>query len=136
MIRPATIKDIPFCIKVARKFCELAGVKYNKESLTNTLTQVIESDDGILIRSDNGLIAGLMANHFISGERYSQELAWWSTGNDGKQLLNAFEKESINRGAEFIIMISLNNDYQSKIDSIYKSRGYESLEHTFIKRVK
>jgi hypothetical protein len=131
LIRPLTIDDLPFALKIGRKFCELAGVSYNKDALTGSLLKLI--DDGIVLRSDQGIIGGIVYPMYMSGELVAQEFFWYSEGGDGQDLLKAFESEAKKLGATKVIMMSLANEYQSKINEIYESNGYKHLESHFMK---
>jgi|DEB0MinimDraft_10_1074344.scaffolds.fasta_scaffold01020_2 hypothetical protein len=133
MIRPVTLADMDFCQSIAIKFCEIAGTNYDRSTVENTVEQLI--NNGIMIRSDRGIIGGLVFPLFMSGETVAQEFFWYSEGKDGKELLEAFEDAAKEKGATKIIMVSLHNEYQSKIDKIYTDLGYIESEKSFIKGI-
>jgi len=133
MIRAVTLEDMEFCHSVAIKFCEIARTDYDRSTIENTVEQLI--NNGIMIRSEHGVIGGLVFPLFMSGEIVAQEFFWYSEGKDGKELLEAFEDAARDKGAAKIIMVSLHNEYQHKIDKIYTDLGYIESEKSFIKGI-
>lgn len=133
MIRNCTADDIPELLEMGRKFCKLAGRKYNEDALSTTLKTLIDS--GILIRSEKGCIGGLVFRMFMSGELTAQEFFWWSEDKQGRNLLEAFEEKAKEMGVVHIIMVSLANSDYTRVGDIYEKAGYEFLESNFIKRI-
>ncbi len=137
MIRFATNNDLLDCLKMGVDFCGMAGMKPSRIKIKQTLKDLI-NNQSLIVYGDKpqGMIAGIIYEHYFNTEVISQELFWWvdpeSRGGVGLKLLSAFENWSKDNGAEKIMMISLEANDVSKV---YKKRGYAPLEHTFVRSI-
>lgn len=93
------------------------------------------------VKEGKGVLMGVVYPHFTNhGYLVAQELGWWVEPEYrgttiGARLLKEFEKEVTRRGAKSIVMFSIKESMQEKVDSMYLRCGYKQLEHTFIKAV-
>lgn len=133
MLKKCSKEDLPDLLKMGQKFCEAVKFEFDKKVLSNTLNNLISN--GICIRTEKGCIGGLVYPMFMSGELVAQEFFWWSEDNNGKVLLDEFEKIAKDMGAKKIIMVSLAKSDYNRVSSIYDNRGYEFLEPHYIKEL-
>ena len=138
MIREAVEADIPELVEMARAFHAAShyqdAVPFIAGDVASTLETLIADDDGVVLRHDSGLIAGVIAPFFFNaGYRQAIELMWYAT-RDGRALLTAFEAWANERRAGCIIMGSLSSGRESRVAEIYKRRGYVPGETLYIKR--
>lgn len=123
--------DLPDILEMGKRFCKVADLEFNEETLRSTLINLI--DNGICIRSQMGAIGGIVYPMFMSGKMVAQEFFWWSEDEKGLLLLQAFERKAKELGAENVIMVSLAKSGYNRVADIYKKCGYEFLESNFIK---
>ena len=133
MIRKCTLNDLDFCFEVAEKFGVLAGHVIDRDRLQETLLMLM--DHGVMIRSDKGIIGGMIFPFYMSGEIACQEFFWYSEGGDGVDLLKEFERICKEEGVSRVIMSTLCNDYQEKIDSLLLNNGYRHFEHSLVRNL-
>lgn len=138
MIRIATHADIPECLRMGREFIESAGFDFNAAVAEQTLRQLIVSPDGALFVVDGGMIGGLVYQHFFNAERIAQELFWWVDpekrgGTTAVRLLDAFSVWAKERGAMRLTMIALDASDGDRVGDLYRRRGFEPLERTFVR---
>lgn len=134
-MRVATPEDLPDCIRMGVDFSLMAGFEPVREKIGGTLAALI-NDGGILVHGKpaTGMIGGVIYTHFFNNELVAQEMFWWvdpgSRGSVGLELLEAFEQWAKDRGADKIIMVSLElND----VSRVYLKRGYKPLEHGYVR---
>lgn len=118
---------------MGEKFCHKVGLGFDKSFLEKTIVNLIES--GICLRSEKGVVGGLVFPMFMSGRVVAQEFFWWSEDGKGRDLLEAFELKAKEMGAESIIMVSLAKSDYNRVGDIYKKRGYSLLESNYIKDI-
>jgi len=132
MIREATKSDTNACIAMGLEFLDMAGFEPVIEKVEQTITSLIDGQS-LLVSGDpaTGMIGGILYPHYFNNEMIAQELFWWVSPlhrGSGIKLLDAFEDWAKRRGADKIMMISLE---KNDVSRIYKKRGYQALEHTF-----
>lgn len=143
MIRPATFNDIPIILSWSHKFVQEIPhpIEADEPSIEDTLSQLIESDDGCLIVSRDGqsAIGGMIfPYHFNKAHLAAQELFWWVDEKDrknglGKKLLKGFSDWAAEKGATTLHMIALSNASHDHVENLYKKHGFDRLETTYVK---
>lgn len=120
---------------MGRAFADEAGVTqhtgWDDGAATELLAGLIESPDGILLCSNDGMIGGLVFGHPFSGQRVFQEMFWRSHGRDGMRLLRAAEAKARGLGAVRSFMIGM--DSLPDLDRLYSRLGYAPAERTYSK---
>ena len=142
IIRDATEDDFLDLVSIGSDFAAAAGMpEVDVDTLVTTLRTLMDS--GVLKVAENGEIAGtigaLVFPHYWNvNEVVAQELFWWIREeyrgtSAGIRLLNACEKECQGMGAKKLMMLCLDNLDGDKVANLYRRRGYEPQEQTFIK---
>jgi GNAT superfamily N-acetyltransferase len=147
-VREATVDDIPACLAMGAQFFMAAGLadvtSFSAESVSETLHNLMQSEDGCLLVADDGAglvgMAGALAYpfYFNAAARTSQELFWWVTPEArgqavGRELLEKMEAWAAKAGCTSITMICLPID--SPAERMYASAGYRASERSYIKRI-
>ena len=138
MIRPAEVSDIPRLLEMGKAFADEAGVTartgWDDESVTGLLEGLIESPDGVLFVSEDGMIGGYVAPHpFNRKMRMFVELFWRARDGNGLALLKAAESAAVARGATKSIMVAM--DGMDRTKRLYGRFGYEPVEAQFMKEL-
>lgn len=137
MVREATFDDIPAIMALGREFADEAGVTarvgWDDASVWDLLAGMIESPDGILLVSDNGMIGGVVYPHPFSGMRVFVEMFWRAKDGQGTALLAAAEAAAKARGAERMFMIAM--DDMERTRRLYARIGYAPVEVQFMKEL-
>lgn len=138
MIRPATLDDIPALLDLGEEFAREAGViertGWNEQDVSALLVTLIESPDGIVMVSDNGMIGGYVAGHPFNQEtRMFVELFWRAKDGQGKALLDAAETAAIARGASKSIMVAMQG--MERTERLYGCLNYRPVEAQFMKEL-
>lgn len=93
MVRNCTLDDIDWLVSKANEFNDKHyDIPLNQDKLWNYLTAVIQSSEGVALRTDHGAIVGMYVTDPLRDWEVLVETAWYSTGMDGIRLLNAFER--------------------------------------------
>jgi hypothetical protein len=154
MIRYANKNDINQILELGEDFFKLAGwpkyCKWDSSSVISTLTSIIDGKiPGILIVAEEGIecyIVGIAAAlifpfYFNFDVIVGQELFWYvdilhrakSVGPMMEDFLEKEAKEKFN--VSVFIMASVSGLRDEALARMYKSRGYDAAENTFIKRL-
>lgn len=135
MIRPATVSDIPQIMALGKEFADEAGVTarvgWDDAHVEALLQNMIESDEGILLVSEDGMIGGAVYPHPFSGRRVFVEMFWRARDGNGLALLKAAEDAARERGASQSIMVAM--DDMDRTRRLYKALGYAPIEAQFMK---
>jgi GNAT superfamily N-acetyltransferase len=143
-IRAATLDDIPALLDMGARFHEGSAyrglIDFSKVQVSKTLNFLIENDGGCVFVNEadgvlTGAIAGLMAPHFVSGDRFATELAWWvdteARGTVGPRLLKRLEEWAKDNGARTLSMIEPPGN--PGVGRIYERFGYRLAERNYMK---
>lgn len=121
-------------------------VGYDKDSLlgfaemaqeSRSVAMFVAEVDGEVV----GAVAGICYPHFLNNNRVvAQELFWWvdpehrgsTIGNELHDMLVTWA--SMN-GARAFFMIAINNERSDRIEKLYKRKGYEPLERTYVRGI-
>ena len=147
MIRLATLEDVSALGAIGERFhreARLEGVApYVREDCEQSIRQLIESPDGVVLVAEEGGevigVAGGMAHpfYFNHSHRTGGELFWWvdpKFPGVGMRLFKALETEARALGCESWAMIALEEIDPVRTGNLYRRRGYEPREHSYIKR--
>lgn len=147
-IRKASSADKPQIIELIIEFYKESlreyGIKFDLETLSNTVQNFIDNHIGIVAEQDNkiiGVIGGtVIQSIFSENQKFGQEAIWFvtkesRTGRAGYRLITEFEKECFNRGASLVIMIHMSNLYPEELSKLYRMNNYKLLECHYIKGV-
>jgi GNAT superfamily N-acetyltransferase len=138
MIRRATLKDSPALLEMGRKFADETGVAerigWDAESVADLLAMLIESETGIVLISEQGMIGGYVApHHFNRNVRMFVELFWRAEDGQGRALLDAAEAQAEALGAAKSIMVAM--DGMERTARLYGRLGYVPCETYFMKEL-
>ncbi len=140
MIREATADDIPAIMEMGKRFADDAGVTaqvgWDDESVTATLHHLIDSDDGILLVGDNGMIGGLIYPHpYNRAVRVFQEFFWRSEGREGLRLYKAAINQAKAMGASLGVMIATDEMEPEATGRLYERLGYQPAERHYMRKL-
>jgi len=138
MTRLATLDDMPRILQMGKDFYKVAGITtgFDDASFTCFCNMLMDGDENrTLIISDSGLIGGMIIPAFCN-QKWAQaiEVMWWSTSGHGIELLRAFERWAIGRGANEIRLSEISG--VSMAGKIYKRIGYAPKETSYSKVIK
>jgi hypothetical protein len=138
MIRAATFDDIPALLDMGKRFADDAGVTarigWDDDSVADMLEALIESDDGIVLVSDKGMIGGFVSAHpFNRAVRMFTELFWRAEDGNGLALLAEAERIAADRGATRSAMVAM--DGMDRTRKLYARLGYAPCEAQFMKEL-
>jgi hypothetical protein len=138
MIRDADVNDIWRIADMGERMAARAklAVGFDRTSVTATLRQLIESTDGILLVSDQGMIGGLCYPHpFNHAVKIGQEFFWYSEEGLGLDLLDACEAKGKELGVQFWTMLCMETMRPKAVGKLLERRGYVATEHSYIKEL-
>ena len=134
--RQANHYDIPDLVEIGARFHEKskAAIPYCRESVALTLGNIIDNEDGVILINGDAVAGALLhPAWFNHAHKTGQELFWWSDGSNGKQLFSDLEEWARSRGADSFAMIALESLRPSVVSAIYRRKGYQACEHSFLK---
>jgi len=139
----ANTDDFGRLIAMARQFYAASGYSeiadFNEPTLLTLFGYLVTSEDGFLMATDNGMLAGLSFPIFFDGDSIlTQELMWWvdpegRAAGEGAILLDAFESWSRSRGAKATIMLNLETLDPDGLAKVYARRGYAKAEQNWMR---
>lgn len=134
--------EVPLLLPGAREFFlegQISG-KLNESHFCKVLTDGIETSRMFVIAHGaplRGAIGGVLFDDMATGEPCCMEYFWYvhkqERGSVGIRLLDAFEKESKNRGAVRVLMMHHVTNGSERFDHIYERRGYHLREQIFVR---
>lgn len=137
--RTATAEDVPALVDMGRQFHSMSPHKpvadYDGDAVARTLAFLIGHPDGLVVRSDTGVLGGFMAPIFFNPRvRMMEENFWWAQGG-GQELRRFFEARAKAMGAQFVYFTTLENDRIGAIDRVMKRDGYRPVERRYMKEL-
>lgn len=137
MIREATHSDIPALVAMGKTFTDKAGfadhVGYCPESVAALLGNMLDGGHVLLI-GDKCMAGALVVPHpFNHAHTTAQELFWWSEGREGVRLFEALEAAVKARGAQSLVMVTIEAINPDAAVKFYQRRGYRQIERNFMK---
>jgi RimJ/RimL family protein N-acetyltransferase len=147
IIRPATETDVPRIVEMAGLF--VASTPYRQlitvdrgcvEALVRRfLTHPTPGEVVLLVAEAEAVVVGMIAmlifDHPISGERVASEIVWWMDpthrGTAGLRLLRAAEQWAQAQQAAIVQMIAPT----AKVERFYEAVGYTAVERNYQRRI-
>lgn len=140
-IRRARPEDLPQLVEMGGRFLnnpDYAGViAFVPEKVDNLMRRLGAAEDSLLLVADDGgtltgMIAFVVYDHPISGEKIGGEVFWWADKRGaGLKLLRAAEAWAISKGAAILQMIAPNE----RVGRLYEHFGYKQVEVMFQRRL-
>jgi GNAT superfamily N-acetyltransferase len=90
--------------------------------------------------SIQGLLAIVLAEHFLTGAPYADEVAWWvepahrRTSLAGR-LLHHMERWAVDQGLDFVKMVAPEDAEGHHLGDFYRRAGYVPVETCYLKRL-
>lgn len=148
-LKIATIDDLDQVVPMCEAFVKESPYhknRYDLEKIKKTaehlLTQPKETAIVILAQHETdtvGFLVGIITEELFSNSRIAAELVYWVAPDwrkgfsYGRDLLDAYEFWARKIGATYITLGSLSTN--PRIDTLYKRRGYNKTEHSFVKEL-
>jgi L-amino acid N-acyltransferase YncA len=145
-IRPALATDIPALVEIGHKFFALNPFRHktsiDEDSLAASLAGFIKDHVVLMAEIDGKVIgtAGAVIVPLYWNDNYFQglETFWWldpeHRGNgNGKALRAALEASAKEEGADFWVMMALEDSEPEKVGEMYKKAGLVPIEHSYMK---
>ena len=144
MIRLLTIDEIPKAAELGPLFYKEGNLpgSFIPETFIKNWENIFNNNIGFIIGMFDskskiiGLLGGIMSADFNDCTLYASEMFWFvKKENRGRSisLLDAYEKEAINRGAKRCSMGLLVGLHPDGLGRIYERRGYSPVEKTYFK---
>lgn len=132
---------------MGRRFFETAGwpdvAEWDEASVEKTLRFLMEQPTGCLFVAEKdgqlvGMTGGMLTPFYFNlGHLTGQELFWWVEPEHrgvGSGLFDALEAWAEAAGAQTFTMIAVDRLKPDVMARIYRARGYQPAEHSFIRR--
>ena len=125
-------------VAMGKRFTDKAGyadhVGYDAGSVERLLAGLIDSDAAVCLVGPECMASALIFPHpYNNAHTSAQELFWWSEGKDGLRLFNALEQAVRAKGADSLVMITVEAIRPEVMGRLYRRQGYAPVEHNFIK---
>ena len=146
MIRKATMADKPQILKLLHDFFQDTDYKFlgwDEQSSSAFISDLLTKDFTVIFVDDavSGCIGGYITPFWINmNKKAAQEIFWYvDKSKRGSKvaigLLNTFEKWAVEQKADFIAMSSTTNLDPSGVGALYKRKGYQPADISYIKEV-
>lgn len=142
-VRLAEEKDFESCLELIKEFhaesLDAYNLLYNDECALLILPKfigssfVLEVDDKIV-----GILAGMVVNYPVNGEKIFQEYMWFVNKHYRKYGINLYrhlEEYCRENNIKKIIMVHMANLKAQKLEQFYNRLGFELLEKHYIKNL-
>lgn len=135
--RKAQISDLELCCKHAIEFY-LKGpwsqyVSMDPQGLVDSMVGFIESEDSLVLVSEDGLFIGTIAPTILNPEVFvAQEMVWYCK-REGREFLRLFEEWAHSKELNIIIMSQIVDDKEPIMRRLFRKYGYRPIEATHIK---
>lgn len=138
-VREATLDDVPALVEMGAKFHAMSPHKgmgeYDAEGVGRMLAFMATSPSAILLTNGEGVIGGVLAPvYFAPGKIMADESFWWA-GAGGGELLAGFEQIARAKGADFVVLSTLENERSAVIGRVVSRKGYRPVERRYIKEL-
>jgi GNAT superfamily N-acetyltransferase len=120
-------------------------IKFDKDYWSEWLKVITEPTDSylVLLSEDAGKIVGILVGQIYLGHPLVQhskvavELFWYvkpeHRGRKSFLMVDLYEKWAMENGATHICMSLLDNEHKTKLDRIYRAKGYSPMETQYMK---
>ena len=145
MIREAEHSDIPRLLVMGREFWDQTPWRvlgeFSDETAGNAFRSFIDGDStAIFVTVDEtdsaiGAVAVICGTNWMTGAPVAQELFWWVEPQAAKQAVTLWKRAeawAAEHGAP-LSMVRLNGMRDEALDRLYRMRGYEVMEHTYLR---
>ena len=104
LIRAATAADVIRIVDMIERLRAAVDgpIRVDRAHTAATVARLIGADDGLVLVSDGGFIAGLLTSTVISPVPIVQEIGWFAGDGSGLRLLRALESWARSRGAALV----------------------------------
>lgn len=104
LIRAATAADVLRIVDMIERLRAAVDgpVPVDRAYTAATVARLIEADDGLVLVSAGGFIAGLLTSTVISPVPIVQEIGWFAGDGSGLRLLRALESWARSHGAALV----------------------------------
>lgn len=148
MIREGDISDIPYLVKMGRKFFEASGYQksfsFKGMTFEKTVSHLISDENSnIFVATDDervvGMAGALLFPFYMNEDVMScQEVFWWvepgsRKGTTGVRLLNEVEEWAKSNGAQTFNMMCLEHLNPDKVEKLLTHKGYDKTERHFMR---
>lgn len=126
----ATEADIPRILEWGRQFHAMSpysDMVFAPERVEATIRNLMEI--GVVLISDTGMAAAVMAPLWFSEGLAAQEVFWWGDA----ALRQGLEDWARASGCATFSMICLENEKAPVMARLYRMQGYQACEHHFMK---
>jgi hypothetical protein len=132
MVRECTLDDVSDLVEMGRKFFFASGMPgtFDAEKSAAFITGLITSETGIALRTDGGMVGGVLMGIYCSDAVVAVEIAWWSEDCAGGDLRRAFEAKAKAMGAghvRFSTIAALGD----RAERILRRAGYVPVEISY-----
>ncbi len=146
-VRELTVEELPLVREVAEAFAREApasrefswpiALKNWKQFYAQAIATIFALwDDRCVV----GALGGFVFPDVNDGQLRATEFFWYVLAayrgsGEAQTLVDRFEEWAHERGAKYTIMASLEGMHEKALDRYYLRRGYQRLDHTYIKEV-
>lgn len=138
-MREAGPQDMAALLEQGAKFHAASGlgIPLCLESLEATIEGLFASDTATILTDGEGsFIAAMTVPSWLNAAvMVGQELWWWAKPGAGLGLLDAVEDWARARGAQFFVMVALEELRPAAVGALYRRRSYRPLEHGWVKEL-
>lgn len=148
MIRRATLDDLDGIMPMAERFytsCPWVNVApYDPATSRVGMGALLESDSaGLFVIDDRGVLRGavgfVLAPVWLAADfTIAQEVFWWvepEVSREALALWRAGEEWAQASGAKASVMIRLEGMQDERLHRLYMRRGYNPLEHSYVRKL-
>lgn len=145
MIRAATHEDVPRLLFMGREFWDQTPWRalgpFNDESAEQGFRSFIDGDTtAVFVTTDEtdsavGAVGVLHGINWMTGAPVAQELFWWVEPHAAREavaLWRRAEEWAEAHGAP-LSMVRINGLRDAALDRLYRMRGYQVMEHTYLR---
>jgi GNAT superfamily N-acetyltransferase len=146
VIRECAESDLPELMRMARDFLACTAfchVELDEASLTKLVSGLNGETGVVLVAERDGKLCGMIAmvafpHYFNASVLAAQEFFWWvdpsARGTSVSiRLLERAEQWARDRGCQTVHMLSLDKLNGENVEKLYRRRGYEPLERTYMR---
>lgn len=136
MIREASLDDMPDLVAMLTRLHAGAHQvgKFDTTAVEAVLTELINGESSVVLRSDGGLFSGHITPAWFSPSwLIAQEISWWAEDGRWLALLKAFGEWATDQGASEVRMVSTIGPKSSRINRVLGRYGYHVSEISYRK---
>lgn len=131
----AKTEHIPGLVAMGKKFHAMSPHRgmgeYDALAMSRVIRFMIESDHATVLTNGTGVIGGVLSPVYFNPSVLQLEESFWWAKKGGGELLTALEEWGIAKGAQYIMLSTLENKRALVIDRVIRRRGYKMLERRY-----